>query len=129
MNPAPDPIDEPEAPAADEVPTPAEPLEASAPAVEDLPDSSPFDDMPPEMPVAAAPMVGGGIPAFPFKGGQTIEVPPGLTLGEAITALRDTDYLHASGGRSYFWCAASRSGSGAHPCPPGTAGSRTSSRA
>ena len=85
-------------------------MEATAPAVEELPDSSPFDDMPPEMPIAAAPMVGGGIPAFPFKGGQTIEVPPGLSLGEAITALRDTDYLHASGGRSYFWCAASRSG-------------------
>lgn len=75
-------------------------------AIEDLPDSSPFDDFPPAL---AAPAPDGPI-TIDFKGGQTLEVPPGQTLGEAAALLRDSDYRHATAGRSYFWCSASRSG-------------------
>jgi hypothetical protein len=45
-----------------------------------------------------------------FKGGLTLEVPTGETFGETLGILRDSDYRHATAGRSYFWCAASHSG-------------------
>lgn len=73
--------------------------------VEDLPDTSPFDDFaPPAVPVANGPVT------IDLKGGQTIEVPAGQSFAEALTVVRDTDYSHAARGRSYFWCAASRMG-------------------
>lgn len=77
--------------------------ELSKTAIEEMPDSSPFDDFvpPPE-------------PSGPFttdlKGGRTIEAPAGQTIGEAGAVLRDADYLHASEGRSYFWCGPSHAG-------------------
>lgn len=89
-------------PTAEAVPLPDPPRTA----IEDLPDTSPFDDFPP---TSAAPVPNGPV-TTDFKGGQTLEVPPGQTLGESLAALRDPDYRHATAGRSYFWCAASRSG-------------------
>jgi len=74
-------------------------------AIEDLPDTSPFDDFPPAQAVEAD-----GPVTVDFKGGQTLEVPAGQTLGESLAALRDPDYRHATAGRSYFWCAPSRIG-------------------
>jgi type VI secretion system ImpM family protein len=75
-------------------------------AIEDLPDTSPFDDYPSPQPG----LVPNGPVAGDFKGGQTLEVPPGQTLGEALAVLRDPDYRHATAGRSYFGCASSHSG-------------------
>jgi hypothetical protein len=87
-----------------EPPIPAVP-EPPKPAVEDLPDTSPFDDFAPPMPEPAQ-----GLAGIDFKGGQTLEVPVGETMGEALALLRDADYRHASEGRSYFWCGPSRAG-------------------
>jgi type VI secretion system protein ImpM len=84
----------------------AEVPELPTPVIEDLPDTSPFDDF---RPAAATPEPTGPV-TTDFKGGQTLEVPPGMTLGDAAATLRDADYRHASAGRSYFWCAASRMG-------------------
>jgi type VI secretion system ImpM family protein len=75
-------------------------------AIEDLPDTSPFDDF---APASSAPAAGGPV-SIDFKGGQTLEVPAGQLLSETLAILRDPDYRHATAGRSYFWCAASRSG-------------------
>jgi type VI secretion system protein ImpM len=90
------------APAAEPAPVPEPPKTA----IEDLPDTSPFDDFPPPQ---LAPLADGPV-TLDFKGGQTIEVPAGQTLGEALAILRDPDYRHATANRSYFWCTASRSG-------------------
>jgi type VI secretion system ImpM family protein len=74
-------------------------------AIEDLPDTSPFDDF-------AAPRSepANGPVTLAFKGGHTMEVPAGETMYEALALLRDADYGHASEGRSYFWCGPSRAG-------------------
>lgn len=79
-------------------------VEPPQPSIEDLPDTSPFDDMPQQRPPAAWQ----GYPHTSFKGGATFELGSGLhaVLGE----LRDTDYRLASAGRSYFWCGSSQAG-------------------
>jgi hypothetical protein len=45
-----------------------------------------------------------------FKGGIDMRIEPNRTFAEALGGLMVLDYQHASGGRSYWWCAAPANG-------------------